>query len=202
MKNIAVFISGSGTNLQSLIDWQKQGKLKANLALVVSNKPDAFGIERAKKAGIQTVVVPHKEFSTREEHEAVIEKYLFENNIELIVLAGYMRLLTSFFVKKWNLKIINLHPALLPSFPGVKAIDQAFEYGVKVTGVSTIFVDEGVDTGLIILQDIVKVSTEDTLETLSEKIHNLEHSLLPQTVNIVASNKFTVIGRKILINSN
>ena len=202
MKQIAVFISGSGTNLQALIDWQKQGKLEALIALVVSNKPDVFGIKRAQDAGIKTVIVNHKDFPSREAHEAVIENHLSENKIELIVLAGYMRLLSANFVKKFHLKIINLHPALLPSFPGVNAIEQAFDYGVKVSGVSTIFVDEGVDTGLIILQDTVNVTSEDTIDTLSKKIHDLEHIILPKTVNIVASNKFTINGRKILINSN
>ena len=202
MKQIAVFISGSGTNLQALIDWQKQGKLQAQIGLVVSNKAEAFGIKRAQDAGLKTVIVNHKDFTSREAHEAVIENQLAENKIELIVLAGYMRLLSANFVKKWQLKIINLHPALLPSFPGVNAIEQAFDYGVKVSGVSTIFVDEGVDTGLIILQDTVNVSSEDTVDTLSKKIHDLEHILLPKTVNIVASNNFTINGRKILIDSN
>ena len=133
MKNMAVFISGSGTNLQALIDWEKQGELLAKIALVVSNKADAYGLVRAQEAGIKTIIVNHKDFATREEHEAVIEKHLNENQVELIVLAGYMRLLSEGFVKKWHLKIINLHPALLPSFPGIKAIEQAFEYGVRVT---------------------------------------------------------------------
>lgn len=201
MKNIAVFISGSGTNLQALIDWEKQGKLLAKIKLVVSNKADAYGLERAQKSGIETLVLSHKDYTTREEHEAVIEKQLSENQIELIVLAGYMRLLSSSFVKKWSHKIINLHPSLLPSFTGINAIEQAFSYGVKITGVSTIFVDEGVDTGLIILQDVVKINTDDTLESLTTKIHDLEHILLPETVNIVASDKFTITDRKILINS-
>ena len=202
MKNMVVFISGSGTNLQALLDWQEQGKLKAKIALVVSNKSDAFGIQRAQKSNIPTVVLDHKDYSSREEHEKAIEKYLQEYKIELIVLAGYMRLLTSDFVKKWIHKIINLHPSLLPSFTGVNAIEQAFKYGVKVSGVSTIFVDEGVDTGLIILQDIVKITSDDSLESLEEKIHNLEHILLPQTVNVVASGNFSIQGRKVIINSN
>lgn len=200
MKKIAIFISGSGTNLQALIDSEKQGKLSAKIMLVVSNKSDAYGLTRAKEAGIKTIVVNHQDYKTREEHEAVIEKHLIENQIELIVLAGYMRLLSANFVKKWKLKIINLHPALLPSFPGIKAIEQAFEYGVKFTGVSTIFVDEGVDTGLIILQDVIKIEYDETLESLSEKVHRLEHKILPETVNVVASNKFTIQGRKILTN--
>lgn len=199
MKNMAVFISGSGTNLQALIDWEKQGELLAKIALVVSNKADAYGLVRAQEAGIKTIIVNHKDFATREEHEAVIEKHLNENQVELIVLAGYMRLLSEGFVKKWHLKIINLHPALLPSFPGIKAIEQAFEYGVRVTGVSTIFVDEGVDTGIIILQDIVKIEASDTLETLSEKVHDLEHKLLPLTVNVVTSEKYKVEGRKLML---
>lgn len=199
MKNIAVFISGSGTNLQALIDWEKQGKLSAKITLVVSNKADAYGLVRAQEAGIKSIVVNNKDFATREEHEAVIEKHLIENQIELIVLAGYMRLLTAGFVKNWHLKIINLHPALLPSFPGVKAVEQAYEYGVRVTGVSTIFVDAGVDTGIIILQDIVKIESSDTLETLTEKVHALEHKLLPLTINVVVSENYKVEGRKLLL---
>lgn len=201
MMNIAVFISGSGTNLQALIDWEKQGKLLASIKLVVSNKTDAYGLIRAQEAGIKTAVVNNKDFKTREEHEEVIQSFLKENNIELIVLAGYMRLLTPTFVKSWSHKIINLHPSLLPSFTGINAIEQAFTYGVKVTGVSTIFVDDGVDTGLIILQETVDVSSNYTLDSLTTKIHDLEHKLLPKTVNIVASNKYTITGRKVLINS-
>ena len=201
MKNIAVFVSGSGTNLQALIDWEKQGKLLAKIVLVVSNNPDAFGIKRAQEAGIPTLIVNHKEYNTREEHEEEIEKHLKNHQAEILVLAGYMRLLTSNFVSRWHHRIINLHPSLLPSFTGVNAIEQAFTYGVKVTGVSTIFVDEGVDTGIIILQEIVKVLSEDSLESLTAKIHDLEHILLPQTVNIVASDKFTITDRKVLINS-
>ena len=201
MKNIAVFVSGSGTNLQALIDWEKQGKLVAKIVLVVSNNPDAFGVKRAQEAGIPTLIVNHKEYDTREEHEEEIEKHLRNHQVEILVLAGYMRLLTSNFVSRWHHKIINLHPSLLPSFTGINAIEQAFTYGVKVTGVSTIFVDEGVDTGIIILQDIVKVLSEDSLESLTTKIHDLEHILLPQTVNIVASDKFTITDRKVLINS-
>ncbi len=199
MKKIAVFISGTGTNLQALIDWENQGKLLVKIALVVSNKPDVYGLTRAKEAGINTIVLDHKDYTTREEHEYAIEKHLNEYQIEFIVLAGYMRLLTANFVKRWRLKIINLHPALLPAFPGVKAIEQAFDYGVKVSGVSTIFIDEGVDTGIIIMQDIVKIQPNDTLETLTGKIHNLEHQLLPLTVNLVASGKYTIEGRKILL---
>lgn len=201
MKKIAVFISGSGTNLQALIDNTKQGKLLATIALVVSNKPDAYGLIRAKESGIKTVVVNHLDYKTREEHELAIEKHLTEHQIDLIVLAGYMRLLTADFVRKWHLKIINLHPALLPSFPGVKAIEQAFDYGVKITGVSTIFVDEGVDTGIIIMQDIVRIENNDSIDTLTEKVHQLEHKLLPLTVNLIASDKFTLNGRKIVLNS-
>ncbi len=202
MKNIAVFISGSGTNLQALIDWQKEGKLLATIKLVVSNKGDAYGLVRAKEVGIKTVIVDNKDYKSREEHEEVIQSVLKENDIELIVLAGYMRLLTSTFVKNWTHQIINLHPSLLPSFAGINAIEQAFTYGVKITGVSTIFVDDGVDTGLIILQDIVKVSSDETLDSLTTKIHNLEHKLLPKTVNIIASNKYSIDGRKVLINSD
>ena len=199
MKKIAVFISGTGTNLQALIDWENQGKLLVKIALVVSNKPDVYGLTRAKEAGINTIVLDHKDYTTREEHEYAIEKHLNEYQIEFIVLAGYMRLLTANFVKRWRLKIINLHPALLPAFPGVKAIEQAFDYGVKVSGVSTIFIDEGVDTGIIIMQDIVKIQPNDTLETLTGKIHNLEHQLLLLTVNLIASGKYTIEGRKILL---
>ena len=199
MKKIAVFISGTGTNLQALIDWENQGKLLAKIALVVSNKPDVYGLTRAKEAGINTIVLDHKDYTTREEHEYAIEKHLNEYQIEFIVLAGYMRLLTANFVKRWRLKIINLHPALLPAFPGVKAIEQAFDYGVKVSGVSTIFIDEGVDTGIIIMQDIVKIQPNDTLETLTGQIHHLEHQLLPLTVNLIASGKYTIEGRKILL---
>jgi phosphoribosylglycinamide formyltransferase-1 len=199
MKNIAVMISGSGTNLQSIIDWKKEGKLQANISIVISNNENAFGIKRAEKAGIKTKILKHRDFSTREEHEFEIEKQLKDNNVELIVLAGYMRLLTSDFVKRWPLKIINLHPSLLPSFPGINAIEKAFNYGAKITGVSTIFVDEGVDTGIIIMQDVVEILCTDNLVSLTEKIHDLEHNLLPQSINLVIENNYSIQGRRVII---
>ena len=165
--NVAVFVSGSGSNLQAIID---AGIESANLAVVLSNKPDAYALERAINNNIPVEVVDHKEFGNREAFEAEIMERLGKYSIELVVLAGFMRVLTPFFVGKFKHRIINLHPALLPSFPGIHSAKQALDYGVKFTGCTVHFVDDGVDTGPIILQSVVPIADDYTEEKLLEKI--------------------------------
>ena len=195
-KNIAVFVSGSGTNLQAIID----AKIKsANLAVVLSNKPDAYALERALKHNIPVEVVDHKEFDTREAFEAELIERLKKYNVKLIVLAGFMRILTSFFVNNYKHRIINLHPALLPSFPGIHSAKQALDYGVKITGVTVHFVDDGVDTGPIILQSVVPIGDSDSEDSLLEKIHMEEHRIFPEAVKLFCEGRLSISGRKVII---
>jgi len=169
MKNIAVLISGSGTNLQSIIDKQDNYKV----SVVVSNKQDAYGLERAKKAGIPATFINHKGLE-REEHEKKIVEVLDKHNIDLIVLAGYMRILSPFFVKKYKERLINIHPALLPSFAGTDGYGDAWKYGVKVSGCTVHFVDQGVDTGPIILQRVNEIKENDGLKNRIFEIYKKE----------------------------
>jgi len=195
-KNVAVFVSGSGTNLQAIIDTKIES---ANLAVVLSNKPDANALERALKHGIPVEVVDHKEFDTREAFEAELIERLEGYNVDLVVLAGFMRILTSFFVNNYKQRIINLHPALLPSFPGIHSAKQALDYGVKITGVTVHFVDDGVDSGPIILQSVVPVEDDDTEDTLLEKIHNEEHRIFPEAVKLFCEDRLSISGRSVSI---
>ena len=195
-KNVAVFVSGAGTNLQAIIDANISA---ANIAVVLSNKPDAFALDRALNHGIQVEVVDHKEFDGREAFEAEIIERLSKYDIDLVVLAGFMRILTPYFVNNYKDRIINLHPALLPSFPGMHTAKQALEYGVKITGVTVHFVDDGVDTGPIILQTTVPVDDNDTEETLLEKIHREEHRIFPEAVRLFCEGRLSISGRKVSI---
>lgn len=195
--NIAVFVSGNGTNLQAIIDAISAGKLKAKIALVVSDNKDAYALTRAKNANIETFVLSPKGFKTREDYDKEITKELQKRNVSLVVLAGFMRLLSSHFVREYKNKILNIHPALLPSFKGTHGIKEAFEYGAKRTGVTVHFVDEDLDHGPIILQEIVAVDENDTLDTLEEKIHKVEHKLYPEAIRLFAEGKLKVEGRRV-----
>ena len=192
---VAVFTSGGGTNLQALID---ANIATIEIALVFSNKADAYALERAKKHNIPVEIIDHKSFQTREEFDEAVVKVVEPYNIGLIVLAGYMRILSPIFVRAYKNKIVNIHPALLPSFPGINSGRQALEYGVKYTGVTVHFVDEGVDTGPIILQEIVKIEDTDTEESLLEKIHKVEHRIYPEAIRLVSSGKVEIVGRRVI----
>ena len=195
-KNVAVFVSGSGTNLQAIIDANIEA---ANIAVVLSNKPDAYALERALNHNIPVEVVDHKEYESRETFEEEIIERLKQYSIDLVVLAGFMRILTSYFVNSYKHRIINLHPALLPSFPGIHTAKQALDYGVKITGVTVHFVDDGVDTGPIILQSVVPVDDNDTEETLLEKVHEEEHRIFPEAVKLFCEDRLSISGRKVII---
>ncbi|MCM8784097.1 MAG: phosphoribosylglycinamide formyltransferase [Candidatus Omnitrophica bacterium] len=197
--NIAVFCSGKGTNLQAIIDAVKQGQIKANLSLVVSDNKDAYALVRAKEAGIKTVFVNPKDFSRREDFEEEIIKNLEKHNIKLICLAGFMRMLSPKFVQKYQNKILNIHPALLPSFKGIYGIRDALDYGVKITGPTVHFVDSKMDHGPIILQSAVEVKDDDTEETLAERIHKEEHRIYPQAIKLFVEGKLKIEGRRVRI---
>ncbi len=197
--NIAVFCSGNGTNLKAIIDSREKGYIKADIKLVVSDTPGCYALTRAKDAGIKTLVAERKSFKTKKDFETEILNALKKENIELIVLAGYMRMLSSDFISAYENKILNIHPALLPSFKGTQGIKDAFEYGAKITGVTVHFVTPDMDAGPIILQSGVKVTEDDTEETLAEAIHEEEHKIYPRAIQLFVEGKLKIEGRKVRI---
>ncbi len=199
--NIAVFASGRGTNFGAITRAVKKGKIKANLSLLVCDNPKAGAINRAKRAGIKIALLKRKDFPSKSDFEAKIIGFLEENKIDLIAMAGFMRMLSPEFVKKYTGRILNIHPALLPSFKGAQAIKDAFDYGVKVTGVTVHFVDEEMDHGPIILQKAVAIEDDDTPESIEKKIHKIEHRLYPEAIRLYAEGKLKIEGRKVKISS-
>lgn len=194
---IGILISGRGSNMSAIVEAVQSGKIpNSDVAIVISDKKSAEGLEKAKKRGIETAVITRKG-RTREEHDAEIIAELQKRNVELVCLAGYMRLLSAAFVRAFPNKIINIHPSLLPSFKGLDAQKQAFDYGVKITGCTVHFVDEDLDHGAIILQKAVEVADTDTAETLSAKILEHEHTLYVEAVKLIAEGKIEIVGRKV-----
>ena len=196
---LGVLISGNGSNLQSIIDNIEKGLLKAIIKIVISNNPNAYGITRATKHGIPVVILKNGDFKNKEDFDSELIKILKNNSVDLVILAGFMRILTSPFLKAFSQKIMNIHPALLPSFPGIHGQKQALEYGVKISGCTVHFVDEGVDTGPIISQSAIQVFDDDTEETLSARILKEEHRIYPQAIQFYAEGKMEIKGRKIRI---
>jgi len=196
---LGVLISGSGTNLQAIIDLTETGGLDAEVACVISNKADAFGLERAMKHGIAAIHLDHRSFSGRSEYDAALVKSLEEQNVDLVILAGFMRIVTPVLLDAFPNRVMNIHPALLPSFPGLDAQKQALEYGVKLSGCTVHFVDAGTDTGPIILQAAVPVLEDDTEESLAERIHHEEHKLYPAAIQLFAEGRLKVDGRRVII---
>lgn len=194
MLNIAVFISGGGTNLQAIIDAVKENKINGKIELVFSNRKNAYGLVRAKNENIYTFYLNKKEFSSNEEYDERLIEELEKRNIDLIVLAGYLNILSSKLISKYSKKIINIHPSLIPSFCGMgfhgenvhKAVIKS---GVKFTGATTHFVDENVDTGAIILQDIVPVFIDDDFEIVAKRVLDVEHRILVKTIKAFCENK-------------
>ncbi|MCL5984955.1 MAG: phosphoribosylglycinamide formyltransferase [Actinobacteria bacterium] len=182
VKNIVVLASGNGSNFQAIIDAIDRGEINAMISALITNNPDAYALKRAHKHGIPSVLIKPSEFGSREEYDDALLDALMEMDPDLIVLAGYMLLLGKRIVTKFKGRIINIHPALLPSFKGTHGVRDAFEYGVKITGVTVHFVDEGIDTGKIIAQEAVAILDDDTLKALEERIHKVEHKLYPQTI--------------------
>jgi len=199
--NIAVFASGRGTNFGAIIRAVKKGKIKANLSLLLCDNPKAGALGRAKRAGIKIALVKREDFASKEDFENKIIAYLEENKIDLIALAGFMRMLSPEFVGRYRGHILNIHPALLPSFKGTQAIKDSFDYGVKVTGVTVHFVDEKMDHGPIILQQALKIEEDDTLESLEKKIHKIEHRLYPEAIRLYVEGKLKLEMRKVRISS-
>ncbi|WP_339289118.1 phosphoribosylglycinamide formyltransferase [Paenibacillus sp. FSL E2-0201] len=197
---IAVFASGQGSNFAALIDAQRAGLLgEGNIELLVSDKPEAPVAKRAEDAGIPALLLRPKDFASREDYEAEIVAELQRREIGLVVLAGYMRLITPVLLTPYAGRIINIHPSLLPAFAGKDAIGQALEYGVKLTGVTVHFVDGGMDTGPVIAQRSIALQDNDTADSLAERIHKVEYELYPEVVGAFASGKVELRGRKTII---
>jgi phosphoribosylglycinamide formyltransferase-1 len=191
--DLGVLVSGSGTNLQAILDAVADGRLDANIRLVLSNKADAYALERAKQSGVPTRVLGHRDFPSREAFDAELVRALRDAGASLVVLAGFMRLLTPTFLRAFPGRIVNIHPALLPAFPGVHAQEQALRYGVKVTGCTVHFVDEGVDTGPIIAQRSVPVADDDDLASLTARILEQEHELLVEVLRGIADGRVDLV---------
>lgn len=196
---VAVLVSGSGTNLQALLDAQRAKTLGAKVAVVISNKPGVAALDRAAQAGVPTVVISHKDYGSREGFDAALAAAVRAWSADLVVLAGFMRLLTPTFLNDFPGRVINIHPSLLPAFPGVDAQAQAWHYGVKVTGCTVHFVDAGTDTGAIIAQSSVAVHDDDTVDTLRARILAEEHQLLPRVVSLFAQGRVRAEGRRVKI---
>jgi len=182
MDKLAIFASGNGSNFQRLIEAINHNELQAEIAVLISDKPNCYAVTRAKIANIPTFTFVPQEYQAKEEYEKEILQVLEKYNVKLIVLAGYMRIVGPTLLKAYDRKIINIHPSLLPAFPGKEAIRQAYEFGVKITGVTIHYIDADIDSGPIIAQEPVKIEAFDTLETLTAKIHQVEHDLLPRVI--------------------
>jgi len=196
---IGVLISGRGSNLQAIIEGIERKEVAARIVVVISNDPAAFGLKRAEKAGIPTVVVSHKDYGTRQEFETRLIEELKARHVELVVLAGFMRVLTSHFLKAFPKRVVNIHPALLPSFPGVGVQQKAVDYGVRFSGCTVHFVDEGIDSGPIIAQAVVPVFPDDTGETLADRILKMEHKIFPKVIHWIATGRVRVEGRRVWV---
>lgn len=195
---LGILISGRGSNMAAIIEAVQSGAIpKTEVAVVISDKTSAQGLEKAKACGIETVVVTRKG-RAREEHDAEIISELKRHGVELVCLAGYMRLLSSDFVRAFPDRIINIHPSLLPAFPGLDAQRQAVEYGVRISGCTVHFVDEHLDHGAIILQKAVEVADTDTAESLSAKILEHEHTLYVEALKRIVEGNYEIVGRKVV----
>lgn len=199
MIKIGVLVSGSGTNLQAIIDKCENGELGGAVVCVISNKSAAFGLERAQKHGIPSTYLDHRLFADRAAYDAELVNILKSHGVDLVVLAGFMRIVTPVLLDAFPNRVMNIHPALLPSFPGLDAQRQALDYGVKVSGCTVHFVDAGMDTGPIILQAVVPVLEDDTEESLSQRIHLEEHRLYPAAIQLFAEGRLQVSGRRVRI---
>jgi phosphoribosylglycinamide formyltransferase-1 len=199
---VGVLVSGSGTNLQAILDAQKASALgPGEVRVVVSNVAGVKALERAAQAGVAAHALPHKPFASREAYDEALVKLLREAGVEWVVLAGFMRIVTARLLDAFPLRVLNIHPSLLPSFPGMHAIRQAIEHGVKVTGVTVHFVDAGLDAGPIVAQVAVPVRDDDTEDSLAARIHVEEHRLYPAVVRAVVEGRVSVHGRRVMVRS-
>jgi len=199
LKKIAVLLSGRGSNFISIKKKIDEGEIKGEIAVVISNKADAKGLEFARENGLNAVFVNPKEFDGREAYDRELVRILRENGVELVCLAGFMRIISPYFVSEFRNRILNIHPSLLPSFKGLDAQKQAFEYGVKFAGCSVHFVDEEMDHGSIVLQAVVPVLQDDDDHSLAERILKEEHRIYPEAVALFCADRLKVEGRKVFV---
>lgn len=202
--NIGVLISGGGTNLQAIIDKIEDGHINGEIKVVISNKEDAYGLTRAKNHGIEALYINRKKFSSEEEYNEKIIEELKKRKVELVVLAGYLKILSESFIENYRGRIINIHPSLIPSFCGKgcygeKVHQMALDRGVKITGVTVHFVDEGADTGPIILQRVVEVKMDDTVESLQKRTLEVEHEIFPEAIKLYCEGKLNIEGPKVIV---
>jgi len=186
---LGVLVSGSGSNLQSIIDKLHQGSAAIEIAIVISDNKDAFGLTRAAESAIPTMVFPMNDYGDRAAHDRAMADELERRGVDLVVLAGYMMLVTPAVLERFPQRVINLHPSLLPAFPGATPIEDTMAYGARITGVTVHFVDEGADTGPIILQEAVEIKYNDTVESLRDRIHDIEHGILPRAIELIAAGR-------------
>ncbi|MCF6217012.1 MAG: phosphoribosylglycinamide formyltransferase [Emcibacter sp.] len=199
MLDVAILISGQGSNLQALIEACEEPDFPARIVVVISNNPDAYGLQRAKKAGLPTAVINHRDFEDRETFENAIDEELKNHKAKFICLAGFMRILDARFVNHWKDRILNIHPSLLPAFKGLHTQERALEAGVRFTGCTVHIVRPEMDDGPIILQAAVAVDPEDTAENLSEKVLKLEHIIYPEALKLMAMGRVSISGNKAII---
>ena len=197
MVNLGVLVSGSGSNLQAIIDNIEAGRVDAKIKIVISNVPDVYALERAKKHGIPSRVIPHRGLK-REEYDQKLVEVLRAQEVELVVLAGFMRIITPVLLRAFPMRVINIHPALLPAFPGTHVWQTQIDYGVKFAGCTVHFVDEGTDTGPIIIQAVVPVYDDDTADTLNARILKQEHKIYSQAIQMYAQGRLEIQGRRVL----
>ncbi len=193
---LAVLASGYGSNLQAILGAIGKGEIAGQVRVVISDVKDAYALERAEKSGIEAIHIDPRAYKKREAFDEAVAGILQEREIDLVILAGYMRLLSPPFVKKFSGRIMNIHPSLLPAFPGLDGVKKALSYGVKVSGCTVHFVDEGLDTGPIILQEAVPVLDGDTEDSLLERIHGLEHRLYPRAIQLFIEKRLRLEGRR------
>jgi phosphoribosylglycinamide formyltransferase-1 len=197
MRRLGVLLSGRGSNFEAIAESIAAGRLDAEIAVVISNRPDARGLERARELGLRTVSIPSKGVE-RQEYDARVVAALRSHDVELVCLAGFMRLLSGYFIREFPMRILNIHPSLLPAFPGLDAQHQALEHGVKFSGCTVHFVDENLDSGPIIVQAVVPVLDDDTADTLSARILKEEHRIYTEAIRLVLSEKWRVEGRRVI----
>jgi phosphoribosylglycinamide formyltransferase-1 len=196
---LGILVSGSGTNMEAIARECEAGSIPARIAVVISNRQDAYALQRARSRGLEAIFLDPTKYQDRKDYDRALIQVLYEHRVDLVILAGYMRMVSREFVDTFRGRIMNIHPALLPSFPGTSGVADALAYGVKVTGVTVHFVDEGLDTGPIILQEAVPVLEEDDVESLHQRIHEVEYRLYPLAIKYFAEGRLSIEGRRVRI---
>jgi len=199
LKKLAILISGRGSNLEAILNGVKKGLIKAEIPIVISNKDNVRGLEIAKEFGVKSQFVNPKDFKSREDYDKYLVELIKSHNVDYVILAGYMKILTDYFIDSFENRIINIHPSLIPSFKGLKAQKQALEFGAKFTGCTVHFVSKELDSGPVIVQAVVPVLPEDTEESLSNRILKMEHRIYPQAVKWLVDDRVEIKGRNVIV---